>query len=188
MKSIKVLRSSDSVLNYAVIGTVKDLRKGVQTFTDLNPLPGNNWYRVDIVFNASLTWNSNILRLYTDAASLAPAAKTLSKTDSSSNKKHKISIKLAADTTVSDAATYFKSKYIKTDFQTGHVHIDLPEVKKYHYSIRFYDQKNKMAVEVPRLQSSPVMLDKRNFQKRGIYRFIIVKDKKDFDMGYVIIN
>lgn len=65
------------------------------------------------------------------------------------NNKHKISIKLSPDTTVSDAATYFKSKYIKTDPKTGYVNIELPDVKKYHYAIRFYDQVDKMVLEIP---------------------------------------
>jgi hypothetical protein len=95
---------------------------------------------------------------------------------------------LRPDTTVSDAANYFKSKYITTDLETGHVYIELPEVKKYHYAIKFYDQQNKMVVDIPRLNASPVLLDKRNFQKKGLYHFSIRKDNKNFDQGYVIIN
>jgi len=195
LRGIKVLRSSDSVLNYSVIGVVYDLRKGVQTFTDSSPLPSVNWYRLDIVFNASFTSGSNHFKLLTNNSSdIANKAKDTTqailpaKTDPLNNKKHKINIILSPDTTVSDAATYFKSRYIKTDPQSGHINIDLPEVKKYHYVIRFYDQNNKMVLEVPRLQTSPVLLDKRNFQKKGIYRFLITKEKKNFDMGYVIIN
>lgn len=188
VKSIHVLRSSDSVLNFIVIGTVKNLNKGIQTYTDQHPMAGNNWYRVDVIFNPKVTWSSNTIRLYTDSDQLSHSGKSTPLKTDSGNKKEKISIKLISDTVVSDAATYFKSKYIQTDPLTGHVSITLPDVKKYHYMIRFYDDKNRMIVEVPKLQSSPVLLDRRNFQKKGIYHFIIKKDKKDFDQGYVIIN
>ncbi len=193
VKSIHVLRSSDSVLNFAVIGSVKNLNKGVQTYTDQHPMAGNNWYRVDVIFNPKVTWSSNTIRLYTNSSQLHLSQKNnkpesiTTRTDSA-NKKQKIVIILPADTVLTDAATYFKSKYIHTDPQTGHVSIWLPDVKKYHYMIRFYDNRDRMIVEVPKLQSSPVLLDMRNFQKKGIYHFIIKKDKKTFDEGYVVIN
>src|ERR1043165_357463 len=58
LKSIAVQRSSDSFFNYATIGYVKDLKKGPQAFIDGHPLPGNNWYRLQIAFGSDLTWTS----------------------------------------------------------------------------------------------------------------------------------
>src|SRR5690606_17911946 len=51
IKSIAVQRSADSVYNFATIGYVKELGKGPQAFIDGHPMPGNNWYRLYIVFN-----------------------------------------------------------------------------------------------------------------------------------------
>ena len=70
IKSIAVQRSSDSIHNYATVGYVRNIKKGVQAFVDGHPAPGNNWYQLYIIFNSGLTWNSNRLKLHIDTATL----------------------------------------------------------------------------------------------------------------------
>src|SRR6185312_3997416 len=63
IKSIAVQRSSDSAHNYATIGYVKNVKKGVQAFIDGHPGAGNNFYQLYIIFGSDLTWNSNHLKI-----------------------------------------------------------------------------------------------------------------------------
>ena len=217
IKSIEILRSADSINNFAPIATIKTPQKGVAKYTDAKPLAGNNWYELSIEFHSSLKWNSKILNLYVD--SVAPSApkdslkhitpsvpakiekkvipvpttkdttiKPLLRPDTLLNKKAAAHIQLKPDTTVADAATFFKSKYVAVDAATGFVRIELPDVKKNHYSLRFFDQKNKQVVELPKVNASPLLLDMRNFQRKGVYHFVIKKDSKDFDQGYIVLS
>src|SRR5215207_9719923 len=70
LKSIAVQRSTDSQFNYTTIGYVKELKKGPQAFIDGHPLPGQNWYRLQIAFGSDLTWITNRVRLFVDSAQL----------------------------------------------------------------------------------------------------------------------
>lgn len=88
----------------------------------------------------------------------------------------------------SDAASYIKSQYVFTNPFTGHVNIEIPDVRAHVFSIKFFDQKsNKAILEVPRINESPVIIDKRNFQRKGMYKFELMKDKDKLDTGYITI-
>jgi hypothetical protein len=92
------------------------------------------------------------------------------------------------DSTISDAANYFTSAYISVDRTTGHVLINLPDVKKYPYTISFYSQDNRKVLDLPAMHSSPILLDKKNFQQKGTYHFVIYKSGKPFDQGYIVLQ
>ena len=70
LKFIAVQRSADSVFNYVTIGYVKNTKQGPQAYIDGHPLPGDNWYRLNIGFSSDLTWNSNRLKIHIDSATL----------------------------------------------------------------------------------------------------------------------
>jgi hypothetical protein len=92
------------------------------------------------------------------------------------------------NTANSDAAMYIKSQYIFTNPFTGHVNVEIPDVRAHVFSIKFFDQKtNKVILEVPRINESPVILDKRNFQRKGIYKFQLDKDRQQLETGYITI-
>ena len=200
IKSIAVQRSGDSSYNYITAGYVKGLKKGVQAFIDGHPAPGNNWYKLYIVFNSDLTWYSNRINLKVDSAQLMkqqvvlPPNDSLQKIISTNNGSdslqrivNKISIKITSDESEINPLTYIKSQYIFTNPLTGHVNMELPESKEHKYSVRFYNQKDKMILEVPRISASPVIIDKRNFQQKGLYKFILKRDNSQFEMGYISI-
>lgn len=250
VKSIAVQRSSDSAVNYATVGYVKNLKKGRQAFIDGHPLPGNNWYRLFIAFNSDLTWQSNRFKLYVDSATLA-AKRVLPPNDS----LQKLAVKIKIDTNASPAKantsssitpattppvvnapktttinttttnspvvtspvadpenpadtllniidklvitipdpneinsyTYVKSEYVFTNPFTGHINMELPDIKKHKYSIQFFDDKDKKVLELLKVSESPLILDKRNFQKKGLYRFELMKNKEKLETGYITI-
>lgn len=86
-----------------------------------------------------------------------------------------------------NAYSYIKSQYVFTNPFTGHVNIEIPEVKTAKYSIEFFDSKNLKILEVPKISEPNVVLDKRNFQRVGMYKFELFKDKVKLETGYITI-
>jgi hypothetical protein len=82
VKSIAVRRSDDSMLNYKVVGYVKDTKKGVQAFADGHPVAGKNFYKLNVVFNSGLNWGSNHLCVFVDSAELVAQNRVLPDNDS----------------------------------------------------------------------------------------------------------
>lgn len=78
VKSIAVKQSADSMYNYRTIGYVHDLQKGVQFFSDNRAYPGNNYYKLSIVFNSDLVWQTNWTRIWIDSSFIGRARGNLS--------------------------------------------------------------------------------------------------------------
>lgn len=249
LKSITVLRSADSIANFSTIGTVRNLDKGLQAFVDGHPAPGNNYYRLVILFRSGLSWRSNLFSVYIDSTLHAQPKKTLPRNDSLQhftvteeksnaapvgakqtanpdkttgkqqdapvqditklkiavnfdNKestpadlpavkpeepKHKIV--LSFEDPEANLSLLVKSKLIYTDPVTGHVNMMLPDdVNKHNYSVKFFDQKNHMLFEVPRVKASRIIIEKRNFQGKGVYKFVLRKDILELERGYVEVG
>jgi hypothetical protein len=209
IKSIAVQRSSDSVYNYSTVGYVKNLKKGPQAFIDGHPLPGNNWYKLYIVFNSDLTWYSNRFKLYVDSATLMnkgvlPPNDSLQKlaakikidtsgkvapgasSDSLQNIVNKLIVSIP-DPGEINAYTYIRSQYVFTNPFTGHINMELPDPRTHLYSISFFDDKNRRIIDIPRILESSVILDKRNFQRKGLYKFELLKDNEKMETGYITV-
>ncbi len=95
-------------------------------------------------------------------------------------------ITVAFDDQTSSAGTEVVSRFIFSDKTSGHVHMNLPDdVGTHHYSVKFYNDKNIMIFEVPKINAQNIIIDKRNFQKRGTYRFVLRRDVVELESGYV---
>ena len=188
IKSIAVQRSSDSVYNFTTIGYVKNLKKGVQGFIDGHPTPGANWYRLYIVFSSDLTWYSNRIKLSVDSAQLMQQ-RVLPPNDSLQKMVNALSLGAGDSPEEINAYTYIRSQYVFTNPFTGHVNIELPDStdKKSVYSLIFFDSQNKQVLEVPKISEHTVIIDKRNFQRKGLYKFELKKDKHLLETGYITI-
>lgn len=102
--------------------------------------------------------------------------------------KQKISIKFTDDLSSSNASTAIKSKYVTTDAISSNVVLALPDdIATHHYSIKFFDKDNRVVIEVPKLNNTKIIFDKRNFQKKGQYKFTIRKDILELESGYISI-
>jgi len=205
LKSIAVQRSSDSVYNFTTIGYVKNLKKGPQGFIDGHPNPGANWYRLYIVFSSDLTWYSNRFKLRVDSADLVKAAvlppndslQRLVKTAATALAGVKVdsatglTIGKIPDALPDPAAvaveTYIRSQYVFTNPFTGHVNVEVPAVRTTSYTIQFFDAQNRRVLEIPRVPESPIVIDKRNFQRKGLYRFDLLRNREKWETGYITI-
>lgn len=181
LKSIAVQRSADSNYNFTTIGYVTNLKKGVQSFVDAHPMVGKNWYRLVILFTSDMEWRSNLGKVMVDSASIANR-KPLPPSDS----LQKI-ISQSGDAAALNTVSYPKSQYVFTNPFTGNINIEIQDAPKESYQLIFYDQNDKEVLRVPRINDRVVILDKRNFQTTGLFKFKLFKNKAEFDKGYVTI-
>lgn len=206
LKSIAVQRSADSFFNYATIGYVRGLTKGKQAFIDGHPMPGNNWYRLQISFGSDLVWQSNRLKLFVDSAQLVtdvmlPSNDSLQKlaskvqfndtaaiVSSGTTKDNKplLSIQIP-ESTGTDAYSYIKSQYVFTNPFTGHVNVEVKDAKEFKYNLKFFDQKDKKVLDIPRISETNIIIDKRNFQRKGIFKFELYREGEKLETGYITI-
>lgn len=85
--------------------------------------------------------------------------------------------------------TYVKSRYVFTNPFTGHVTLELPEDSRKIYAIQFFKQGDERTpvLDIPRLRKNKVVIDKRNFQGKGVYKFVLYDGTNKMDEGYISI-
>ncbi len=162
--------------------TLKD-EHAVQAYMDALPKTVKN--KITVSYNVD-TVAANAKKM-TDVAKTEVAKTEVVKPEVAAPPKQKISIKFSDDMNV-NAAADIKSKYIFNDAISGNVTFDLPEdILTHHYSVKFYDKDNHAVIEIPKINTAKVILDKRNFQKKGQYRFVLRRDIVELETGYVNI-
>lgn len=184
IKSIAVQRSADSNYNFATIGYVTSLKKGPQSFVDAHPMPGKNWYRLMILFTSDMEWKSNLGKVIVDSAAIANR-KPLPPSDSLQKLIGQMGDASAINSV--NTVSYPKSQYVFTNPFTGNVNIEIQDAFKENYYLVFYDQHDKEVLTIPRINDKIVILDKRNFQTTGLFKFKLFKNKEEFDKGYITI-
>jgi len=68
------------------------------------------------------------------------------------------------------AEIYKVSAYVYTG-RYGNIHVSLPEAGKRHYSVRFFDENNKLMFELAEIKDPALIVDKTNFLHAGWFRF-----------------
>ena len=87
------------------------------------------------------------------------------------------------------SATFIKSRYIFVDPNNGHINMFLPDdVKIHHYSVKFYDGKGHVVIDLPKINMPKLIIDRRNFQHSGVYKFILRKDVTELESGFIEIQ
>ncbi len=101
--------------------------------------------------------------------------------------RQKIALKI--DDPNTNTPIFIRSRFINSDSATGHVNIFLPDDVFIHlYSVKFFDLQNHMIVEIPKINTPAIILDKRNFQHKGVFKFTLRKDYLELETGYIIVN
>ncbi|MBK7762558.1 MAG: hypothetical protein IPI46_04200 [Bacteroidetes bacterium] len=209
VKAISVQRSADSVRNFTTIGMLNNPKKGNQYFRDLHPVVGKNYYRLSIEFGSDLEWFSNTYKSVIDSATFMKAI--VEKTKLAEQKEAEIRLLEQAsaskrNTTVGSTTsrvpeireekpippkpevfTFMPSEKIYTDPFSGHVQIKLEDALSRHYNIRFYDPAKNEVLRISRVSKSLLILDKNNFNSRGIYGFTLFDGNEKIESGYVTI-
>ncbi len=185
IQSIAIQRSADSNYNFVTIGYVPDLKKGPQTFVDAHPMPGLNWYRLIILFKSDMEWKSNLARLHVDSAAIANR-KQLPDNDSLQKLVSKAGGATEALKNL-NTISYPKSQYVFSNPFTGNINIEIADAFQHTYSLVFYDQEDHVVLRIDRINDKVVILDKRNFQNTGVFKFKLFKNKEEFDKGFVTL-
>jgi len=185
LKSMAVERSADSVHNFTAIGYVKNLNDAVQSFVDPHPMVGKNWYLLQIVFTSDMDWISNVGAVGVDSIAIA-TRKPLPPSDSLQKIVNSAGGNVSAVNEIK-AVEMPKSQYVFTNPFTGNVNIEIPDAIKDNFSLIFYDQNDKQVLKIGRINDKVIILDKRNFQNTGIYKFKLFKANTEFDKGYITI-
>ena len=90
-----------------------------------------------------------------------------------------------------------RSGVVTEDVATGMLRIEVVgDLLQHHFSLRFYAEDGKSAntrerraaVEIPRINASPMLLDKRNFERQGWYEFVLRKDAVVLETGYLYVG
>ncbi|HET8572508.1 MAG TPA: hypothetical protein VFL76_01440 [Edaphocola sp.] len=189
VSSVSIERSADSTFNYQTIGVLKNISETAQSYIDTRPMLGDNWYRVVVLFTSGTDWKSNVVKLHLDSADVANR-KPLPPGDSLQKLIDKMPPAGSPEQAVNNIntnAVYPKSKYVFTNPFTGNIDIDLADASENDYSLYFYDEQGKEALFIPRINDTAVILDRRNFQKPGVFKFKLLKNKEEFATGYVAV-
>lgn len=86
-----------------------------------------------------------------------------------------------------DAYSYLKSRFVFTNPFTGNVTLDIPDAGKRHYSVKFFNNSGTEIMDIPKVNAPQVIIDKRNFQKKGLYKFELREERKKLESGYITI-
>jgi len=180
-KEVWVERSQIMDTGYVKIGKVDDIQTSTQYYIDNKPLQGDNYYRVVVVFKAGQEWRSNEVLIVNNFT--LPEGQIIS----NDSLKHLVKdLGVVTDLPVQQP-NYTVSPYVYINPYNGNVNIELEDALEEWYTIKFYDDKNKELFEIPRVNDVFVILDKRNFQQYGVYKFKITKNDASFAEGYITI-
>jgi len=190
IKSIAVQRSADSVRNFTTIGVINSPKKGMGSYRDTHPVVGKNYYRLSIEFGGDLEWFSNTYKVFLDSATIAKSLEEKLKTGTTNAITATTSDKGKSETTESSTpkAFYFTpSSKVYTNPYTGHINISLEDATAKRYSLRFYDPSKNEVLRISRISKPMLILDKNNFNSRGIYSFQLFEGSSLVEAGYVTI-
>lgn len=186
VKSVEIQRATEEAGPFELIGKIEHLLNPEQTFMDAHPQLGNNFYRVRVVFKSNLEWLSNTLSSAADSLD-KQSVRMLPSTDSLQTALNQLNgSKEDAKQIIKN--TYPISKWVFTNPFTGNINIEIPEAHRHRYSLTFYSLNNVKVLEIERIRENTLILDKRNFQNMGVYKFVIKKDNQNFEEGYITIN
>lgn len=131
---------------------------------------------------AEMKAKSNVDKLEKEKAT--PTAE--SKLDKKVAKKEKSNL-LIEPVVAPPPFTFVPSTKIYTNPYTGHVNIKLEDAWNRRYSIRFYDPSKNEVLRISRVSKPSLVLDKNNFNSRGIYSFQLFDGSAVIDTGFVTI-
>lgn len=170
VKEIGIQRSLDSVLNFNTIGYASYPTQTRNVYLDNKPLPGNNYYRLFILFNNGRFIYSKTLLALPDStirsdmklqyADIKDAARNPNK-PSDENKEPKV--------------VWHPSNYIYTTAD-GNVNIKLNDAPQKKYSVKFFEPNGTFLFEIEQVKGPSLILEKAIFMHAGWFNFELFED------------
>lgn len=197
VKHITVKRSFDSLGRFDRVGELHAPEKGVQHYFDADLRSGSRFYKLAIEFNSGLVWQSNVCRMFVDTAcrvrvsgSEAGVVKDTT-TPGVNNQLSVFSLKrIVLPRPVDNIAEplFVIPIHVGVQKNTGHVFVKLSQaLDREKNSIDFYDMKGFTVLSIADLRADYVLIEKRNFQHRGVYKFVLKRDGSELETGYITV-
>lgn len=186
VKKVEIERRLEKENTFEKIGEIKNLSSENQTFIDAHPHLGENQYRIRVTFTSNTHWISNVRSLEMDSLNLRKQ-QNLESTESIQEKLNNANGNIATAKEIIENK-YPSSKLIFTNPFTGHVNIEINNAMQQRYSVKFYDLNDKEVLSIDRVREDISILDKRNFQKLGVYKFILFRNNDKIEEGYITIH
>ncbi|HMN33303.1 MAG TPA: hypothetical protein PKA54_08015, partial [Chitinophagaceae bacterium] len=82
---------------------------------------------------------------------------------------------------------YTPSSRVFTNPYTGHINIQINDATQKRYQLKFYTPDNKEVLRISRISKTSLILDKNNFNAKGVYSFKLFESEKLVESGYITI-
>ena len=187
---IGVQRSLDSTQYFYTIGYVINPNDFKNSYSDVKPLPGSNYYRMLITFNngrylytktylavEDSTINAGQkLQLADMKDAMAAVAKQNAANGNSEVPKKEEVVKVV----------WHPSNYIYTTAD-GNINIKLPDAAEKNYSVKFFEPDGSFLFEVKQVKEPFLILEKAIFLHAGWFNFEILENGKSYEKWNLFI-
>ena len=198
VKHISVNRSFDGLGRFDRVGRLEVPAKGVQHYFDTDRRTGPRYYKLVIEFNSGLVWQSNVCRIVVDTEcvlSLSGSGKMMVKDTSGPAANYPLrvpSLKHIVLPRPIDNITeplFVIPIHVGVQKNTGHVFVKLStSINREKHTIDFYDKEGSKVVSIPDIAVDYILIEKRNFQHKGVYKFVLKRAGSELETGYVTVT
>jgi hypothetical protein len=180
VKQINIQRSADSLKGYKTILSVPDPMNLQNGFLDGKAPDEKQFYRLFIVLDKGMFTFSTPRRAVLDTEQAVvssrpidnPRIDKLPPPDSLVVREGDKELKV-----VSKPSVFVPSMRIYT-YKDGNVRINLPDVQKNKYRVKFFENDDRFLFEIKDLKESPLLLDKSNFYHAGWFKFELYENNE----------
>ncbi|SEA55384.1 hypothetical protein SAMN05660909_02457 [Chitinophaga terrae (ex Kim and Jung 2007)] len=171
VKEIGIQRSLDSVLNFNTIGYASYPTQTRNAYLDNRPLPGNNYYRLFILFtNGRYMYSKTVLALSDSTIRADMKLQYADIKDAARGLRGK-----EQENKEPDRVSWHPSNYIYTTAD-GNVNIKLPDAAQKHYSVKFFESNGQFLFEIEHVKGPSLVLEKAIFLHAGWFNFEIYEN------------
>lgn len=165
--NIMIQRSGDSIKNFKTIGSVLNVARGINGFTDTKEfIPSDQYYRVFISFEGgSYIFTKSHQPGLDTLKTFPPVEEIIAEKDAPKN-----------EPPVKIKNIFVPSKHVYTG-KDNNVIISLPDADKNKYTIKVFDENGTFLFELKKIPEGYLTLDKSNFRHAGLYIFEIYNNK-----------
>jgi hypothetical protein len=185
--TLNIQRSYDSLKNFRTIGEVLSPQSIENGFIDANAPYRRMYYRIFVAFEGGTYLYSKTYRAKKDTSKNTSGNVQLPTTVVEENfpwlvtKPSNINLDLDGKPVIT-----YPSQRIYT-LKDNNVIISLQDVKTKNYSIKFYNELDKLLFEIKRVKEDNFIIEKVNFGKSGTYKFEIYENGELLESNKFII-
>jgi hypothetical protein len=162
--ALNVQRSYDSLKNYTTIGSVLSPQSRENGYADANPPYNKMYYRVFAAFEGGTYIITNAVRPIKDTSGNANDITIKYPWMNDATDVPVVPTKPGSPAVPLLSTTVFTAK-------DNNVIIHLPDYSNKKYTVKFYDENEKMIFELNKLKEEYLIIEKVNFRHTGNFRF-----------------